>query len=445
MPALSDGGSGRAGPFYLQMAEFDIVTGQSKYEDTVQKFLAFTQSTGANFSDEKLFKQLFHTLYYGRAAARAYSAYGTQIFLDYAVQAWWYGRRYTLTLDNVNSGKTNIKNYPITKSCDGVTMAGGTFWSNDTTDPDVASSPTGLTASTSLSALLAEATSDPMLKDLITVIPHTTWQQVDGILVNDQDFFPGDLVKGLGVAYARNVTSPELQNWMKAYIAVQFNALVDLSTNGTNIYAAAWQGPPSLTFDGGAQTDAIQVLLSAISFEDDSQPSSSTNGSPSPTGAPPPPPSVSGKSSTAGPIAGGVIGGIALLSCIAFVFWMVRRRQLRRTDGPRDLLPTATVTPMVFAPYGDHPFSEPLTVLAPQRAKANDDNFSLSPTSASVGDQLDVAALGGQAEYAWNSQQWRRTLESQSVVPTAQLIALLHERLRNEGNQDQPPEYPQSR
>jgi hypothetical protein len=53
MPALSDGGSGRAGPFYLQMAEFDIVTGQSKYEDTVQKFLAFTQSTGANFSDEK--------------------------------------------------------------------------------------------------------------------------------------------------------------------------------------------------------------------------------------------------------------------------------------------------------------------------------------------------------------------------------------------------------
>ncbi|KAJ7266289.1 hypothetical protein C8J57DRAFT_1718180 [Mycena rebaudengoi] len=451
----ADGGSGRAGPFYLQMAEFDIVTGQSKYEDTVQKFLAFTQSTGANFSDEK------------------------------------YGRRYTLTLDNVNSGKTNIKNYPITKSCDGVTMAGGTFWSNDTTDPDVASSPTGNFLI--LSALLAEATSDPMyvqaasdaadfirahfytgshliqntisarqndscevdtytdpeysglvieglsilfsitkkaslqllLKDLITVIPHTTWQQVDGILVNDQDFFPGDLVKGLGVAYARNVTSPELQNWMKAYIAVQFNALVDLSTNGTNIYAAAWQGPPSLTFDGGAQTDAIQVLLSAISFEDDSQPSSSTNGSPSPTGAPPPPPFRLRK----------IIHG-----------WPNRWGCYWRHSSPiLHCLRILDVTPMVFAPYGDHPFSEPLTVLAPQRAKANDDNFSLSPTSASVGDQLDVAALGGQAEYAWNSQQWRRTLEPQSVVPTAQLIALLHERLRNEGNQDQPPEYPQSR
>jgi hypothetical protein len=53
MSALSDGGSGRAGQFYTQMADFDISTGQSKYEDTVQKYLAFTQTTGANFSDEK--------------------------------------------------------------------------------------------------------------------------------------------------------------------------------------------------------------------------------------------------------------------------------------------------------------------------------------------------------------------------------------------------------
>ncbi|KAJ7277188.1 hypothetical protein C8J57DRAFT_1222933 [Mycena rebaudengoi] len=500
----ADGGSGRAGQFYTQMADFDISTGQSKYEDTVQKYLAFTQTTGANFSDEK---------YYGRAAARAYSAYGTQIFLDYAIQSWWFGRRFTLTQDNIDSGKTNVKNYTLTKICDGVTMAGGTFYVGcGRVIPAVS-----LTASTSLSALLAEATSDPMyfqaasdaadfirahlytgshliqntisvrqndscevdtytdpdfsglvieglsilfsitkkasiqllLNDLITVIPHTTWQQLNGILINDQDFFPGDLVKGLAVAYARNATNPELRDWIKAYIAVQFNALVDLATNGTNIYARAWEGPPSLTFDGGAQSDAIQVLLSAISFEDDSQPSSSTTGPPSPTGAvlpPPSSPSVSGKSSMTGPIVGGVIGGIALLLCIAIAFWMVRRRQLRRTDSS-GTPSTRTVEPMamVFTPYTERPFVGPLSILAPQRAKPYDDNFSLSPTSGSVGDQLDDAALGGQAEYAWNTQQWRRTSEAQSVIPTAQLIALLHERLRNEANQDQPPDYPPSR
>ncbi|KAJ7277199.1 hypothetical protein C8J57DRAFT_1713655 [Mycena rebaudengoi] len=550
-----EGGWGRAGPFYRQMADFDIATGQNKYGDTLQKNLALVQMTGVNFSDETD---------YGRAAAKAYSAYGTQIFLDYAIQAWWSGREYTLTPDNVNSGKTNVKNYPITKTCDGVTMAGGTFWSNDTSEPDVSALSTGIFLV--LSALLAEATSDPMylqaasdaadfidahlytsshlvqdaisarqndsckvetytdpaysgifieglsilfsitkkasiqllLNDLITVIPHTTWQQEDGILVNGDDFIPGELVRGLEIAYVRNVTSPQLRDWIKAYIAVQFNAVIDLATNGTNVYAYKWEGPPSSTFDGGAQTDAINVLLSAISLKADSLPSSSTNGSPSSTAAIPPPSSisVSRRSSMTGPIVGGVIGGMALLSCFVFVFWMVRRRQLRRTDGsgapsttvapfvftpyaerpsvgllsilaPQRAKPSndsfttsptsgsvgdqldgaalGGITPMVFAPCAERPFSEPLTVLAPQRANPNNVNFRPLPTSGSVGDQLDGAALGGQAEYAWNTQQWRRTSEAQSVIPTAQLIVLLHERLLIEGNQDPPPDYPPSR
>ncbi|KAJ7277259.1 hypothetical protein C8J57DRAFT_1504084 [Mycena rebaudengoi] len=498
-----DGGWGRAGPFYRQMADFDIATGQRKYEDSVQKNLALAQKNGMNFSDEKD---------YGRAAAKAYSAYGTQIFLEYAIQAWWYGRKYTLTPDNVNSGKTNVKNYPITKICDGVTMAGGIFWSNDTSDPDVSALPTGIFLV--LSVLLAEATSDPMylqaasdaadfidahlytsshlvqdtisarqndsckvetytdpaysgifieglsilfsitkkasiqllLNDLITVIPHTTWQQEDGILDNDHDFVPGELVKGLAVAYVRNVTNPQLRDWIKGYIGVQFNAVIDLATNGTNIYGYAWQGPPGPTFDGGAQTDAINVLLSALSFEADSLPSSSTNGSPSSTGAIPPPSStsVSPRSSMTGPIVGGVIGGIALLSCTVFVFWIVRRRQLRRPDGS-GAPPTATVSPMVFTPYTERPSARPLSVLAPQRAKPNNDSFTTSPTSGSV-DQLGGTAPGGDAENPWNTHSWRPTSEAQSVdIPTAQLIVLLHERLRNEGNQGQPPDYPPSR
>ncbi|KAJ7277201.1 hypothetical protein C8J57DRAFT_1176695, partial [Mycena rebaudengoi] len=108
-----------------------------------------------------------------------------------------------------------------------------------------------------LFSITKKASIQLLLNDLITVIPHTTWQQDDGILVNDADFTPGELVKGLEVAYIRNVTSPQLQEWIKAYIGVQFNAVIDLATNGTNIYAYKWQGPPSSTFDGGAQTDAI--------------------------------------------------------------------------------------------------------------------------------------------------------------------------------------------
>jgi hypothetical protein len=35
------------------MADFEIATGQRKYEDSVQKNLALAQKNGMNFSDEK--------------------------------------------------------------------------------------------------------------------------------------------------------------------------------------------------------------------------------------------------------------------------------------------------------------------------------------------------------------------------------------------------------
>ncbi|KAJ7276770.1 hypothetical protein C8J57DRAFT_1714017 [Mycena rebaudengoi] len=454
-----------ASPFYGQMAEFDIATGQRRYEDTIQKYLARTQETARfNFSDDK---------HYGRTAARAYSAYRTQIFLDYAIQAWWFGRRFTLTLENVNSGKTNVKNSPITKMCNGRSMAGGTFWSNDTTDLDIAALPTGNFLI--LSALLAEATTDKMylqaafdtaefihahlytdshdvqngmLNDLITAIPDTIWLQGDGVLDKDHFDYTSNLVKGLGVAYARNVTSPDLRNWMQACIWVQFNAVIDLSTNGNNIYAYTWHGPPVDTFDKVAQTDAINVLLSALSVGDISQPSSLTSVSPSHTGTLLPDPSTpasSGKLSMTGPIVGGVIGGIALLSSIFFVFWRLQRRRLRRNDA----FTTPVVTPMVIALYTEHPSSRPLSILSPRRAKINTAALSQAPPSGdrldgaapeeeaesarnthpeNSGDQLDGAVPGGEAESARNTH--RENQDVQSVdIPTAQLVQLLRQRL----------------
>ncbi|KAJ7276843.1 hypothetical protein C8J57DRAFT_1714067 [Mycena rebaudengoi] len=440
------GGLPGAGPFYGQMAEFDIAIGQRKYEDTMQKYLARTQKTGRNFSDET---------HYGRAAARAYSAYRTQIFLDYAIQAWWFGRSFTLTLENVNSGKTNVKNSPITKMCDGGSMVGGTFWSNNMTDPDISALPTGNFLI--LSALLAEATSDEMylqaafeaaefihahlytdshdvqysisarqndsckvdpLNDLITAIPDTIWQQGDGVLDKEHFDYPSDLVKALGVAYARNVTSPDLRNWMQACIGVQFNAVMDLSTNGNNLYAYSWHGPPSDTFNSAAQTDAIHVFLSALSVADNSQPLSLTSVSPSPTGAILPAPSASSaKLSMTGPIVGGVIGGIALLSSIIFIFWRVQRRRRRRNDA----FATPAVTPMVITPYTERPSSRPLSILSPRRAKINTAALSQTPTS---GDQVDGAAPDGEAEFAQNTH--RENSDVQSVdIPAAQLVELL--------------------
>jgi hypothetical protein len=60
MSALSDDPFyATAGYFCGQMAQFDLDTHQRKYQDTVQTFLALSQKTRANFSDERQVATVF--------------------------------------------------------------------------------------------------------------------------------------------------------------------------------------------------------------------------------------------------------------------------------------------------------------------------------------------------------------------------------------------------
>lgn len=54
---------------------------------------------------------------YGRAAIRAYAAYKDRMFLEYAVQSWWFGRSYTLADADISSGKIEEKEFTIEKQC----------------------------------------------------------------------------------------------------------------------------------------------------------------------------------------------------------------------------------------------------------------------------------------------------------------------------------------
>ncbi|KAJ7114692.1 hypothetical protein C8R44DRAFT_629530, partial [Mycena epipterygia] len=115
-----DGGQYDApGILYSQMAELDIATNQTKYQDSLEQYFPLAQNTRANFSDE---------LGYGYAAARAYAAYKNPVFLQYAIQAWWFGRTYTLSPDNIGAGRIPAKNFTVEQFCKDITMAGGTFF-----------------------------------------------------------------------------------------------------------------------------------------------------------------------------------------------------------------------------------------------------------------------------------------------------------------------------
>ncbi|KAJ7479364.1 hypothetical protein B0H11DRAFT_1620857, partial [Mycena galericulata] len=264
---------------------------------------------------------------YGHAAARAYAAYKDPVFLDYAIQSWWFGRFYTLSSQEVSSGSSGAKSFPIEGNCQGTTMTGGTFWNTITDQPALNALGTGV------SALLAEATSDPMylqaateaadffhdhllnarnevqdtisarandscsdtsniepynsglmieglsilysitgnatvqelLNDVLAAaIPNNAWQGSNGIIDNGGS---GDLnlVQGLTAVYTRNATTPDNNADVEQYIAVQFNAVLDLATaNESNVYGNAWVGPPSSVFSGLNQTNALSALIGVI-------------------------------------------------------------------------------------------------------------------------------------------------------------------------------------
>jgi hypothetical protein len=56
---------------------------------------------------------------FGHAAAKAYAAYKDPVFLQYAIESWWVGRRRTISQSDLSAGKIAGKNFTLAKVCEG--------------------------------------------------------------------------------------------------------------------------------------------------------------------------------------------------------------------------------------------------------------------------------------------------------------------------------------
>ncbi|KAF8906693.1 hypothetical protein CPB85DRAFT_1528141 [Mucidula mucida] len=102
--------------FYAQLADFDGIAKQTTYKEDVTRFFNLNVvDFGYQFA-------------YGYDAIRAYNTYQTSDFLDLAVASWAFGRNYTLSDEQVSSGRTPVKSFDLTARCGSASMAGGTFW-----------------------------------------------------------------------------------------------------------------------------------------------------------------------------------------------------------------------------------------------------------------------------------------------------------------------------
>ncbi|KAK0487249.1 hypothetical protein IW261DRAFT_1446751 [Armillaria novae-zelandiae] len=526
--SFNDSAYGTPGMLYSQMAEFDRITNQTKYKDSLKNYFPLREAVRTDFLDE---------FSYGYAAARAYEVYQDETFLDYAITSWTSAGAYTLSGSDTSSGSTPGKSFNVQAACQGITMSGGTFWETDQDNPTIVGLATGVSALLAeatgnktyldaavssatfihshlynvqnvvqdsisarkndscsvgsgtnpynsglfieglaiLDSISGNATTQTLLRETVAAaVTNNAWQGNNGIIANGNSKV-GDLLmmRGLSAVYWRNTTYSDMRNYVKEYIGVQYNAVLDLATsNGTNVYGASWVGPPSSVFSSDNQTTALSVLINGISLKDQEAPSSNTSDSSSSSGSDSNSGSTPNKSSSpAGAIAGGVVGGIALLVIIGLAVFFVRRRR-QREKTRRSVLLDDDFSPSPLSP----PAPTPFIMGPPTSTQSNSDRSPYSPTSSQRSEKVPT---GGRSHVGQSSMGEKATLlHAQSTVslqeggstqpqssmaepaasvpgpsneepqrvnlPTEELVRLLNERLQADGHWDEdemPPEY----
>ncbi|KAK0468894.1 hypothetical protein IW261DRAFT_1676897 [Armillaria novae-zelandiae] len=497
------------GRLYGQMAEFDRLTNQTKYKQTLRQCFALAESPN-------------YVLHYGYAAAQAYTAYQDQDFLDLAVTSWATARRYTISDKQAASRTIDVKQFDLSLSCQGVNSDSGRRHSTDPSDTTLDSLASGV------SALLAEATSnktyldaaiesanfieshllnpsnivldsissqsdesifDPIslqsnescsvystlyssdgsgifieglviLADItrntstetllhntvVAVATNTVWQGLDGIIATTT---AGGhyIVRALTALYERNISSSDFQQYIKKYIGVQYNAVIEKATSaGSNMYAIPWTGPPRTSFLSYNQTIALTVLLSAVQLVDDQPSVKSSN---NPTSSRPPTVTVTTspsppKKNVTGAIVGGVMGVLVI-----FVVTIVRRRRGNHSPpvvdecSPRLHTPfTAVPVPGEVSPEND--INQAKNTRYP--VDVNRGQSSASPVTVEPDViRMDVQTGSATPEGATASPLYPSYAERRDAISTEELLRLLHERLQpnrwNDFNGELPPEY----
>ncbi|KAI3605502.1 glycoside hydrolase family 76 protein [Moniliophthora roreri] len=467
---LEDDNYGAAGRFFSQMAEFDMVTNQTIYKDQLFKFFpqvlsfqalnsrpGFVQGKSKCIRLNRHQKHRAHSI----AATHAYTVYSDQAFLEWSELAWNGGESYTLSEDELRNGTIPGKNISIHSICGDLTMAGGTFWMNvddsgyvntlatafratsllaevtrNQTYIDSATETEifyfnhlrnvrgdvldGIDASTctprlevfpagagvmieGLAVLASVAQSDTIVQHLLEAVnmtlSHREWHNADGVLVADSSIAATQasaehvgqyVVRGLAAIYSRNTAHSDLRNYIREYLEVQ--------------------------------TNALSLLIAGIPLGNNTSKAADDNKTDSKTRE----------------IAGGVVGGLVFIALLAGLAFLIRRRRQQQSFSETQ---------------AEHvqPFSLRLEKSGlPYRRKGYQDQLDTprqNPTTQTEapGNQHDTRT--GTSSRT-NPSPPSRVLSMEpftfgSMVPTAELVRLLNERLQpGQWREDEvPPDY----
>ncbi|PBK86111.1 hypothetical protein ARMGADRAFT_1066722 [Armillaria gallica] len=340
------------------MAEFDRLMNQTMYKDMLKNYSTLAESVGPGFLNG-------HCKMDCEVDCMSYQ---DPDFLTLAATSWASARRYTISPEQAATRTMETKQFTLASSCNS-TLAGGTYANTDPNGPSLDGLASGV------SALLAEATSNQTYIDaavesatfiqsnlltpsnivlssiesnsdqssscsvsqvktpqgsgtfieglvILAGIPNNTSTEslVDGVynIFNNGGHY---IVRALASLYERNKTSSDLREYIKEYIGVQYNAVIEQARTSrkSTIYGLSWTGPPGTSFNSTHQTAALTALLSAIQLPDNPVTSETAS---------------SAKKDFAGIIAGSVVGGIAFVTALIAGALFLCKRHHQRSDSP---------------------------------------------------------------------------------------------------------------
>ncbi|KAK0216400.1 hypothetical protein IW262DRAFT_1400023 [Armillaria fumosa] len=305
-----------------------------------------------------------------------------------------------------------------------------------------------------LADITRNTSTETLLRNIVVAVAtNTLWQGLDGIIATTTT--GGHyIVRALTALYKRDRVSSDFREYIKKYIGVQYNAVIEKATSaGSNMYAIPWTGPPRTSFLSYNQTVALTALLSAIQLVDD-QPSVKSSNNPTSSHLPtatmttsPSPP----KKNMTGAIVGGVMGVLAIL-VVTIVYVLLYRRRLRRgchsppvvdECSPQLHTPfTAMPVPAEVSP--EHDINQAKNTRCPvdvSRGQSSASPVTVEPDTI----RMDVQTESATPERATASPLYPLRNERRDDIPTEELLRLLNERLQpnrwNDLDDELPPEY----
>ncbi|KAL0571721.1 hypothetical protein V5O48_010229, partial [Marasmius crinis-equi] len=284
---------------------------------------------------------------------------------------------------------------------------------------------------------------DAIFSDLVEIVNKTVsnneWYNINGILAADDlsrefaELVGQYVIRGLVAFYNRNTTQSSLRTYIKEYVAVQYNAVMSNARGqgeNSNTYGAPWTGAQQpLNFSLPYQTNALSILVPAITIGND------TSDTPRETGRPQPTTPEAKTRLNVGVIVGGVAAGLAVMAFLTILaLWLIRRR--RRSRQISNANPTRSDN---LAQSQIEPFRNPALEKSGHRGEKR---LSAAPRDLEQAEDMSSTDLD-YTDTDISSSQGSFRLDGE--LSTADLVMLLNHRLRGQGRDwredEQPPDY----